>query len=265
MQAILFQVGALGEWVIEMLRSLGKCTIFIATACSLMVRPPFKIRRIIDQVYFIGVKSIFVVSLTAVFTGMVLGLQGYYTLAKFNSEGLLGGAVALSLIRELGPVLSALMVAGRAGSSMAAELGTMRISEQIDAVDTMNIHPLKFLVSPKIAASIIAVPLLTAIFNIVGVMGGYITGVVMLEVNRAVFMNSMIQATDMQDIVVGMTKPVFFGLMIAGLSSYKGYYCDILKTGRYGSESVSYATTSAVVGSSVVILVLDYVLTAILL
>jgi len=264
-QIILFQIGVLGESVIEMLHSLGKCTLFISTACALMMTPPFKIRRIIDQLYFIGVKSIFVVSLTAVFTGMVLGLQGYYTLAKFNSEGLLGGAVALSLIRELGPVLSALMVAGRAGSSMAAELGSMRISEQIDALDTMNIHPLKFLVSPKIAASIIAVPLLTAIFNVVGMMGGYLTGVVMLEVNQAVFLNSMIQATDMQDIVVGMTKPLFFGLMIAGLSSYKGYYCDILKKGVYGSESVSYATTSAVVISSVVILVLDYVLTAILL
>jgi len=265
MSSLTAKIQALGAAVISWMQNLGKAVIFTATATLLIFTPPFRGRRIIEHLYFIGVLSILVVSLTAFFTGMVLGLQGYYTLSKFGSEGLLGSAVALSLIRELGPVLAALMVTGRAGSAVAANLGAMRISEQIDALDTMDIDPVKFLVAPRIAAAVIAVPLLTAIFDIVGIIGGYISGVVMLGVSPGIYISGMISSTRMNDIASGLIKPVFFGFVIAAVSCYRGYYCDRLKAGVKGSAGVSLATTSSVVIASVIILILDYVLTAFLL
>jgi phospholipid/cholesterol/gamma-HCH transport system permease protein len=174
----------------------------------------------------------------------------------------LGSAVALSLLRELGPVLSALMVTGRAGSAIAAELGTMRISEQIDALDTMNINPHKFLISPRLAAAIFSMPLLTALFDIVGILGGYISGCVMLGINSGVFFNNMVAKTSMKDVVSGLSKPVFFGIVIAGISCYRGFNCHSLRGGGHGSEGVGLATTSSVVIASVIILILDYILTA---
>jgi len=249
------------DWVQE----LGRVAIFAFRATALIFTPPFKFHRIVDHLYFVGVKSVFVVSLTGLFTGMVLGLQGYYTLSKFGSEGLLGSAVALSLIRELGPVLAALMVTGRAGSSIAAKLGTMRISEQIDALDTMDINPVKFLVSPCIAASVIAMPLLTAIFDVVGIIGGYLTGVVMLGVSPGIFISGMESSTSMKDVLGGLEKPLVFGFVVALISCYRGFHCDSLMPGVKGAEGVSLATTSSVVITSVMILVLDYILTSFLL
>ena len=258
-------VGAFGAAFINSIRELGRVALFGVSASAMIFIPPFKFRRVIENVYFIGVKSVFVVSLTGLFTGMVLGLQMYYTLTKFGSEGLLGAAVALSLVRELGPVLASLMVAGRAGSSIAANLGTMRISEQIDALDTMDINPVKFLISPRIAASIICMPLLTALFNVVGIFGGYLTGVMMLGVNSGIFVSSMESSVDMADVVCSLEKPLVFGFVIALISCYRGFHCDRLQSGVKGSEGVSLATTSSVVIASVLILVLDYVLTSFLL
>ncbi len=226
---------------------------------------PLKFRRILEHLYFIGFLSVFVVSLTAFFTGMVLGLQGYNSLSKIGSEGLLGSTVALSLIRELGPVLAALMITGRAGSAIAANIGAMRVSEQIDALDTMDINPIKFLVSPRIVAALISVPLLTAIFDLVGIFGGYVSGVVMLGVSPGSFINSMLTYTDLNDVISGLVKPVFFGFAMATICCYRGFYCDTLRPGTRGAEAVSLATTSAVVTVSVVILVSDYVLTALLM
>ena len=265
MNVIVSRLNAIGNNAIRILQQVGKVTLFSCRATVMIFVPPIKIKRLVAQVYFIGVVSIFVVSLTALFTGMVLGLQGYYTLAKFGSEGLLGSAVALSLIRELGPVLSALMVTGRAGSSIAANLGAMRISEQIDALETMDISPLEYLVSPRIAATVISLPLLTAIFDIVGILGGYLTGVIMLDINSGIFMNGVIASTKMKDVVSGLVKPLFFGFIIATICCYRGFYCDRLREGVRGSEGVSLATTSSVVIVSVLVLVLDYVLTAFLL
>lgn len=265
MKILMHKLQLIGHNIISRLAEIGHGTMFVFYAMLLSVLPPFKIRRTIGQIYFVGVKSLLVVCLTALFTGLVLGLQGYYTLSKFRSEGLLGSAVAISLIQELGPVLAALMVAGRAGSAIAAEIGTMRISEQIDALDTMNINPVKFLVSPRITATIISLPLLTAIFDIVGIFGGYLAGVVMLGINRGIFINNMIAKTSMHDIICGMTKPFFFGFVIAGVSCYRGYFCTSLRGGSHGSEGVGLATTSSVVISSVLILILDYVLTAFLM
>ena len=253
-----------GALTLSSLRALGKLSLFVFKATGLLFQAPFKWKRLVDEIFHIGFKSIFVVCLTAFFTGMVLGLQGYYTLSRFGSDGLLGGAVALSLIRELGPVLTSLMVAGRAGSFIAAELGSMRISEQIDALDTMNINPVKYLVTPKIMAAVIAVPLLTAIGDLVGIFGGYISGVVLLELNSGVFINNMIASISMQDVINGLIKPIFFGYVVA-ISSYRGYFCDSLRTGGKGSEAVSIATTSAVVIASVTILISDYILTALLM
>ncbi|UFS72815.1 ABC transporter permease [Geomonas sp. RF6] len=215
--------------------------------------------HILKQINFIGARSTLVIILTASFTGMVLGLQGYYTLSKFGSEGLLGSAVALSLIRELGPVLSALMVTGRAGSAVAAEIGIMRITEQIDALETMALEPFRYLVSPKLLASILALPLLCSIFDVVGIAGGYLVGVKLLGVNPGAYMGEMEKSVEWKDVYSGFIKSISFGVIIAWVCCFKGYY-----TG-HGAEGVAKSTTSAVVTSSVLILVWDYFITSILL
>lgn len=249
----------IGEGAIRLVREMGRMFIFLSSAASWSVRPPFKIAHIIKQIEFIGVKSTFVIILTASFTGMVLGLQGYYTLRKFGSEGLLGSAVALSLIRELGPVLSALMVTGRAGSAITAEIGIMRITEQIDALETMAIDPIKHLVVPKIIAGLIVLPLLTALFDVIGIYGGYLVGVRLLGVNPGAFFSEMERSVEFRDVYSGFLKSVSFGLLLTWVCSYKGYY-----TG-HGAEGVSKATTGSVVLSSVLVLIWDYFLTSVLL
>ena len=162
----------LGAKALFLIQEMGRMLMFLITTCAWLTRPPFRPYQMVKQLHFIGFKSTFVVVLTAMFTGMVLGLQGYYTLRKFGSEGLLGSAVALSMIRELGPVLAALMVTARAGSAITAEIGIMRITEQIDALDTMAVNPQQYLVAPKLLAGLIGVPLLVAVFDVVGIWGG---------------------------------------------------------------------------------------------
>jgi len=238
---------------------MGKMALFLQATAAAMLFPPYRVRRIVKQVHFIGVKSLFVIVLTAAFTGMVLGLQGYYTLRKFGSEGLLGSAVALSLIRELGPVLSALMVTGRAGSALAAEIGIMRIGEQIDSLESMGIDPVRFLVSPRLLGALVSVPLLTAVFDVVGILGGYLVGVKLLGVNAGAFFGQMEASVEWHDVANGFLKSVVFGLVIAWICTYKGYFTE------RGAEGVSQSTTSAVVLSSVLVLIGDYVLTSVLL
>lgn len=250
---------AIGRRTLRAVGAMGKMTLFLGAAAASVVLPPYRVRRIVGQIHFIGVKSLSVIVLTAAFTGMVLALQGYYTLRKFGSEGLLGAAVALSLIRELGPVLSALMVTGRAGSALAAEIGIMRIGDQIDSLESMGIDPVQFLVSPRLLGALLSVPLLTAIFDVVGIAGGYLVGVKLLGVNAGDFFGQMEASVELRDVTNGLIKSVAFGLVIAWVCTFKGYY-----TGR-GAEGVSQATTSAVVLSSVLILVGDYVLTSVLL
>ena len=156
--------------------------------------PPFRPRRVLQEIYQIGVKSTLIVMLTGAFTGMVMALQGYYTLRQYGSEGALGSAVALSLIREMGPVLTGIMVSARAGSAVTAEIGIMRITEQLDALDTMAVNPIQYVVMPKLLAGVIAVPLLTAIFDVVGILGGYLVGVVLLGVSSGAYFSGMIQS-----------------------------------------------------------------------
>jgi len=254
----------LGYALISFIYELGHITTFFIESFIRLFQYPFQYTKWMHQMYFIGVKSISVVCLTALFTGMVLGLQGYYTLVKFGSEGLLGSAVALSLIRELGPVLTAIMIIGRAGSSMAAEMGIMRISDQIDALYTMNINPKRFLISPKIGASIISFPLLTAIFDVVGILGGYMSGVVMLGINPAVYIKGMENSVLMTDVSGGFIKSIVFSIIVSTICLYQGYYTHLRSDG-FGAKGVSISTTVAVVMSCVIVLIADYVLTSFLL
>ena len=256
---MLFLAEKLGSLTLSLLQEMGRMLNFILYAFYRILRSPVKPVHILKQIHFIGARSFFVIFLTAAFTGMVLGLQGYYTLAKFGSEGMLGSAVALSLIRELGPVLSALMVTGRAGSAIAAEIGIMRITEQIDALETMALEPFKYLVSPKILAAVISVPLLCAIFDVVGIYGGYLVGVKLLGVNPGAYFHEMEKSVEWKDVYSGIIKSVSFGVIIAWVCCYKGYFAG------HGAEGVSRATTSAVVMSSVLVLVWDYFLTSVLL
>jgi len=254
----------LGDIFLSHIRGMGKTAIFFIKSFIRIFSFPIQFSKTVHQIYFIGVKSVMVVCLTGVFTGMVLGLQGYYTLVKFGSEGLLGSAVALSLIRELGPVLTAIMVIGRAGSSMAAEIGIMRISDQIDALYTMDINTKRFLVSPRIAASVISFPILTAIFDLLGMAGGYITGVIMLGINPAVYIYGIEYSVVLNDVTGGFIKSIVFALVVSTICCFQGYYTHT-KAGGFGAKGVSMSTTSAVVTSCIIVLVVDYALTSFLL
>jgi phospholipid/cholesterol/gamma-HCH transport system permease protein len=233
--------------------------IFLGTALCWIFLPPLKWRRMIARIHFIGAKSLVVILLTGAFTGMVLGLQVFYTLTKFGSEAFLGPAVALTLIRELGPVLCALMVTGRAGSALTAEIGIMRITEQIDALQAMALNPMRYLVVPTILAGLIAFPLLTAIFDLVGIYGGYLVGVKLLGIGEGTYFGEMETYVGLRDITQGILKSLSFGLLVTWVCCYKGFH-----TG-YGAEGVSRATTEAVVLSSVLILVWDYFIGSVLL
>ncbi len=252
-------VRRVGGTTLFILQEMGRMLLFLLASFGWLFRPPFRPFQILKQLHFIGYKSTFVVLLTAAFTGMVLGLQGYYTLRKFGSEAVLGSVVALSLIRELGPVLASLMVTARAGSAMTAEIGVMRITEQIDALDTMAINPLQYLVAPKLVAGLIGVPLLVAIADTVGIYGGYLVGVELLGVNAGSYWNSIDSAVEWKDVYGGFWKSVSFGLIVSWVCCYKGYYTGM------SAEGLGKATTEAVVLSSVLILIWDYFLTSVLL
>ncbi|MDM8551748.1 ABC transporter permease [Desulfobacterales bacterium HSG2] len=257
-------LSALGRRSISMIQEMGRIAIFFYRGFVHMFSLPLQISKIVQQIHFIGMKSVFVIVLTGASTGMVLGLQGYYTLVKFGSEGLLGAAVALTLIREMGPVMSAIMVTARAGSAIAAEIGIMRISEQIDALETMDINPMRFLVGPRLAASLISFPLLTAIFDMVGIFGGYLTGSVLLGINPGIYFNRIETSVEMVDITGGFVKSLLFAAIVAIICCFQGYYTHTRSQG-FGARGVSLSTTSAVVISCVLILVTDYVITSFLL
>jgi phospholipid/cholesterol/gamma-HCH transport system permease protein len=257
-------LAAVGRWTIFIVMEMGRIAVFFFRSFALIFSWPFQYTKIIQQIYFIGTKSVFVICLTGAFTGMVLGLQGYYTLVKFGSTGFLGAAVALTLIRELGPVLTAIMVTGRAGSAMAAELGIMRISEEIDALETMDINPIRFLVSPKLAAALVSMPLLTALFDVVGILGGYLTGSILLGISPGVYFTRIETSVIMEDVTGGFIKSVVFAAVIITICCFQGYFTHTRADG-FGAKGVSISTTSAVVISCVLILITDYVLTSFLL
>ena len=216
---------------------------------------------IIAQVYFIGAKSTQIVLLVGFFTGMVLGLQLYFVLVKFGSVGVLGTAIALTLIREMGPVLAAIMITARAGSAMTAEIGIQRISEQVDALSTMRIDPLGFLISPRIAAAIISFPILTTFFDLIGIIGAWFSGCVLLGVNSGTYFYRVVASTQLDDIMGGFYKSIVFGLLVVTICCFQGYFTH-MRTDSFGAKSVSLSTTSAVVFSCVMILISDYVVTS---
>jgi phospholipid/cholesterol/gamma-HCH transport system permease protein len=253
----------LGGETLAFVANLGRIFRFFAWGFALIFVPPFQWDKVRQHIYYIGMKSIFVITLTAAFTGMVLGLQGYYALVKYGSAAALGSAVALSLVREMGPVLTAVMVIARAGSAITAEIGIMRISEQIDALKTMDINPIRYLISPRIAAAVISMPLLTALFDVVGLFGGYLSGSALLGVNPAFYFARAQSSVETADIVGGFVKSLVFAVVVVTICCFQGYYTHTRK--EFGAKGVSISTTSAVVLSCVLVLVTDYVLTSLLL
>ena len=249
----------LGALIIDGILNLGNFVVFLIASLLYILVPPYKLRLTIRQLRTIGAESFFLVGLIGLFTGMVLGLQGYNTLHRFGSEGALGTVVALVLVRELGPVLAALMVTARAGSAMAAELGSMQATEQIDALSVMAINPVQYLVSPRVMAGVISLPLLTAMFDVIGIWGGWAVGVGLMGAPNGPFFNGIAQNMSGHDILTGVYKALVFGVVVMWVCCYKGYHAQRMATG------VSRATTEAVVLSSVLILAWDYFLTSILL
>jgi phospholipid/cholesterol/gamma-HCH transport system permease protein len=249
---------ALGRVSGRFMQELGGMALLLGKSLLYLPRRPYRWRYFSHQLEFIGVKSLFIVILTGLFTGMVLALQAYYGLRKFGGESMLGAGVALSMTRELGPVLTALMVAARAGSAMAAELGTMKVTEQVDALLAMAVHPVHYLALPRLLASLIMVPLLTVISVFIGIVGGYFVGVVLLDINPGTYMQKMLEVVTGDDLYNGLYKSLVFGLLLAVISCYEG----LQATG--GAEGVGLVTTRAVVFSAIAILIFDYILTAML-
>jgi phospholipid/cholesterol/gamma-HCH transport system permease protein len=237
---------------------IGRTIILLARTLVWLFRRPFRAHEVFRQLDFVGVQSLELICITGAFTGMVMALQSHLGMSKFGAVSLLGGAVALTLARELGPVLSALMVCGRAGSAIAAELGSMRTTEQIDALSSMAVEPVQYLVLPRLLAATIAMPLLAILFEFCGMVGAYLTAVYQLGMEGPVFMNSVQEYLELEDITHGLIKSVVFGLIVSLVSCAKGFHV----TG--GARGVGQATTRAVVISSLLILASDYAMTAIM-
>jgi len=251
-------VAPVGAFSIRLVEEMGGMALMLFRTLILTLKPPYRLRLLIKQMEFVGVKSTLVVVLTGLFSGMVLALEGYYGFRKFGGESLLGATVALSLVRELGPVLTGLMVTARAGSAMAAEIGTMRVTEQIDALQAMAVDPVHYLVVPRFWAAVLMVPLLTIFADLVGIGGGYFVGVILLHIDAGVFVNKMKELVELVDITNGLYKAFVFGAILAIVGCFKGYNT------RGGAEGVGRATTEAVVISSISILIADYILTSLL-
>jgi phospholipid/cholesterol/gamma-HCH transport system permease protein len=253
--SILLALAAIGRPVLGLCRTAGRVTLFGLAGLSHLVRPPFHprmfLRALVEMAYF----SLPVVALTAIFTGMVLALQSYTGFARFSAQGAVASVVVLSVTRELGPVLAGLMVAGRVGSAMAAEIGTMRVTDQIDALATLSTDPMKYLVAPRLLAGILALPMLVVVADILGVLGGFLVSTTSLGFNPAAYLHSTFSYLETIDVVSGLVKSAVFGFLIALMGCYNGYAT------RGGAEGVGAATTAAVVSASILILAFDYVLT----
>jgi len=248
-------LGAIGHGVIGLCRGAGALALFAGSALSHAVRPPFYPRMFGRALLDIGYFSLPVVALTALFTGMVLALQSYTGFSRFSAQGAVANLVVLSVTRELGPVLAGLMVAGRVGAAMAAELGTMRVTDQIDALSTLSTHPMKYLVAPRLLAGTVALPLLVIVADILGVMGGFIVSTLKLGFNPATYLANTVKFAEAEDVISGLVKAAVFGFLIALMGCYQGYHS------KGGAQGVGAATTAAVVSASLLILAFDYVLT----
>lgn len=244
-----------GQMVMHFFGAVGALSIFIYQALRAVLLPPYYPRHIMRQFIDIGYYSLPVVGMTALFTGMVLALQSFTGFARFNAEGAVASVVALSVTRELAPVLAGLMVAGRIGASMAAEIGTMKVTEQIDALRTLSTSPFSYLVAPRLISGTLMLPLLVLIADIIGIFGGYMVGVYKLNFNAATYLKQTYDFLEPVDVGSGLAKAAVFGFIVALMGCYHGY-----NSGR-GAQGVGRATTNAVVASSILILIFNYLLT----
>lgn len=251
-------LAAIGAVVLGFCNAIGRVVIFAASGISHIFRPPFYGRELGQQLMQIGYFSLPVVGLTALFTGAALALQIYAGGARFNAESVVPSIVAIGMVRELGPVLGGLMVAGRVSSSIAAELGTMRVTEQIDALTTLSTNPMKYLIAPRLAAATLAMPVLVAIGDTIGIMGGYLVGTNRLGFNAAAYMKNTVDFLEFDDVMSSLIKGAVFGFIVALMGCYHGY-----NSGR-GAQGVGRATINAVVSASVLILAANYILTELL-
>jgi len=261
MQAVFFiseALASIGRTTLALLTSIGRLVIFAGLAVSHSVRTPFYPRELMTQLLKIGYFSLPVVGLTTLFTGGALALQIYAGGARFNAESVVPSIVAIGMVRELGPVLAGLMVAGRVGASIAAEIGTMKVTEQIDALTTLSTNPMKYLVVPRILAATIAMPLLVLIGNIIGILGGFLVGIFRLDFNSSAYITNTVDFLETGDVTSGLIKAAVFGFIVALMGTYSGF-----NSGR-GAQGVGQATTNAVVSASVLILASNYLLTELL-
>lgn len=250
-------LASIGRSAIGFLRLIGSVVLFLVDTVSHILRPPFYPKELIQQIYSIGFLSLPVVGLTALFTGGALALQIYSGGSRFNAETVVPSIVAIGIVRELGPVLGGLMVAGRVAASIAAEIGTMKVTEQIDALTTLSTNPMKYLTVPRVVAATLTVPVLVAIGDIIGIMGGYLVGVTRLGFNATAYMENTLDFLETFDVVSGLVKAAVFGFIVALMGCYNG-----MNSGR-GAQGVGRATTNAVVSASILILAANYVLTGV--
>jgi phospholipid/cholesterol/gamma-HCH transport system permease protein len=245
-----------GRPVLNLVNVAGSMTVLFLDTLRMLFVPPFRFRLLIKQMEFIGVNSLSVIILTGSFTGMVFAFQSYIGFHKFGAEQIVGTVVALGMARELGPVLSSIMVAARAGSAITAEIGTMKVTEQVDALNALAVDPVQYLFVPRIVAGLIVMPMLNAIAVFCGIVGGYLVSVNVLGINKTLYLDYMYQYIEIGDFINGMIKSFVFGGIVTLVGCYKGYMT------RGGAEGVGRATTESVVMACVLILIFDYILTA---
>jgi phospholipid/cholesterol/gamma-HCH transport system permease protein len=255
MNAALSLLARIGRLVLDLLAAIGRVSLFAFDTVAHMLRPPFYWREFGTALIQIGWLSLPVVGLTALFTGGALALQIYAGGARFNAEAVVPSIVAIGMVRELGPVLGGLMVAARVASSVAAEIGTMKVTEQIDALVTLSTHPMKYLAVPRVLAATLSVPVLVAVGDSIGIFGGYLVGITRLEFNAAAYLKNTVDFLEFWDIASGLVKGAVFGFLVALMGCYYG-----MNSGR-GAQGVGRATKAAVVSASVLILAANYILT----
>lgn len=251
--------------VLNRVAKLGELGIFFAQTCLRLVTPPWHLSNTIKQIEFIGARSLSVIVVAGMFVGMVVALQFHATLVRFGSVSLMGSAVGISLVRELGPVLTALILIGRAGSAVSAEIGIMRNDNQIDALESMAIDPYRYLLVPRMLAFVISGPLLTAMFITIGILGGWLISVQVFGLNQGAYFHSMANAVTIADLMMGLIKSFVFAILIVWLCTATAFLMQEGKEPLFGAEGVSKATTQAVVMSSIVILFADYIISALLI
>jgi len=252
------------EYATNLAQRLGRAGIFLVLGIWSFLRPPYRFYSVVKQIHFIGARSLFVIVVAGIFVGMVVALQFYDTLVRFGSVSLLGAAVGISLTRELGPVLTALIFIGRAGSAICAELSIMRNESQIDALECMAIDPYHYLIGPRMLAAIISAPILTVVFITVGIFGGYFVGVILFEGSPGSYFGGMYDSVLWRDLVMGTVKAFTFGLIMIWVATAKGFFIHLDST-AHGTEGVSKITTDSVVLASVTMLFADYLISSIIL